>query len=69
MFYGHFCAHARLNGQSDLQWQWSEFKDETPFRLGHAKIRTQVVVIYDPTRYQLDHGCPFVYLSEQYVQV
>ena len=31
-------------------------KDETPFRYAHAEIRTQVVVICGPTRYQLDHG-------------
>ena len=24
MFYGHFCAHGRLNGPSDLQKQWIE---------------------------------------------
>ena len=34
--------------------QWSEVKDETPFRYSHADIRIQVVVIYGPTRYQLD---------------
>jgi len=38
MFYGHFCAHGRLN-------------DETPFRYDHAEIRTGVVVICDPKRY------------------
>ena len=31
-------------------------KDETPFRYTHAEIRSQVVVICDPTRYQLDYG-------------
>jgi len=31
-------------------------KDETPFRYAHAEIRTQMVVIYGPTRYYLDHG-------------
>ena len=55
MFYDHFCARGRLNGPSDLQRQWSEVKDETPFRYAHAEVRTQIVVIYDPTRYQLDH--------------
>ena len=30
-------------------------KDETPFRYAHAEIWTQVVVICDTTRYQLDH--------------
>jgi len=34
----------------------SEVKDETPFRYAHVEIRTQVVVIGGPTRYQLDHG-------------
>ena len=29
---------------------------ETPFRYTQAEIRTQVVVIHGPTRYQLDHG-------------
>jgi len=43
--FGHFCAHGSLNGQSDLQRQWSEVKDETPFRYAYAEIRTQVVVI------------------------
>ena len=33
-----------------------EVKDETSFRYAHAEIRTQVVVVIcDPTRYQLDH--------------
>ena len=27
-----------------------------PFRYAYAEIRTQVVVICGPTRYQLDHG-------------
>jgi len=36
------CARGRLNGQSD--------------KYAHAENRTQVVVICDPTRYQLDHG-------------
>ena len=43
MFYG---TPGRLNG----------LKDETPFRYAHAEIRTRVVVICGPTRYQLDHG-------------
>jgi len=46
-----FCAHVTLNGLSDL-----EVKDETPFSYVHAEIRTQVIVICDPTPYQLDHG-------------
>ena len=37
------CTHGRLN----------ELKDETPFRYAHAEIRTQVVVICDPTCYCL----------------
>jgi len=53
MFNGYFYAHCMLSGPSDLQ---SEVKDETPFRYAHAEIRTQVVVICDVTRYQLDHG-------------
>ena len=51
MFYGQFCAH----GPSDLQKQWSEVKDETPFRYAQAEIWIQVVVICAPTRYRLDH--------------
>jgi len=39
-----------------LQRQWSEVKDETPSRYAHAEIRTRVVLIYDPMRYQLKHG-------------
>ena len=31
-------------------------RDETPFRYAYAEIRTRVVVIYDPTRDQLNHG-------------
>jgi len=46
----------RLNGSSDLQRQCGEVKDETPFRYAHTDIRTQMVVICDLTRYQLDHG-------------
>ena len=40
----------------------SEVKDdETPFRYGHAEIRTPVIMICDPTSYQLDHeGALFV---------
>ena len=34
----------------------NEAKDETPVRYAHAEIRTRVVVICGPTRYQLDHG-------------
>ena len=30
-------------------------KDETSFRYAHAEVRTKVVVICGPTRYQLDH--------------
>ena len=56
MFYGHFSAHARLNGPSDVQRYWGEIKDERPFIYAHTEIRTQAVVICDPTRYQLDHG-------------
>ena len=55
MFYGHFCAHSRLNGPGDLLRYWSEVKYETPFRYAHTEIRTQVVAICDPTCYQLDH--------------
>ena len=29
--------------------------NETPFRYAHAEIRTRVLVICGPTRYQLDH--------------
>ena len=39
-------------------YKW-EVKDETPFRCADAEVRTQVVVICDPTPYQLDHkGAP-----------
>jgi len=31
-------------------------KDEIPLRYAHAEIRSQVIVICGPTRYQLDHG-------------
>ena len=57
MFYGHFRALDRLNGPSDFQRYWNEVKDETPFRSAHAWVRTQVVMICGPTRYQLDHEC------------
>ena len=60
MFYGHFCAHGRLNGPSELRKQWSEHKDETPFRYAHAEIRTRVVVICGQMRYQLDRGVLYV---------
>ena len=50
------CAHGTLNWPSDLQRQWNEVKEETPFRYADAEIRTEVVVICGPTRYQLDHG-------------
>ena len=56
MFYGYFCAHDRLNGPSDFRSYRSNVKDETPFRYGHAEIRTQVVVIFNRTRYKLEHG-------------
>jgi len=36
----------------------NEVKDEIPFRYAHAEIQTRVVVICDPTRYQLDHAGP-----------
>jgi len=45
MFYGHFFAHGKLNGPSDIQRLWSEVQDETPFRYAHAEIRTRVVAI------------------------
>ena len=48
MFYGDLCTHGRLN--------WSEVKDEIPFRYVQGKIRTQMIVICGPTRYQLDQG-------------
>ena len=37
-------------------WQAKWVKDETCCRYDHAVIRTQVVVISGPRRYQLDHG-------------
>ena len=48
MFYGHFCAHGRLIGPSDLQWQRSEVIDETPFRYAYAEISNAL-----PTRPRL----------------
>jgi len=51
-----YLSTVRLNGQSDLQRQWTEVKDETPLRYAHTEIRTPVVGISDPTRYQLDYG-------------
>ena len=39
VLYGHFCAHVRLNGPSDL-------------RYAHAEIRTPVGMICGPTRYR-----------------
>ena len=56
MFYGHFCAHVRLNGPGDLQRQSSEVKDETPFRYAYGEIQTQVVVNSGSMRYQLNQG-------------
>ena len=50
MFYCHFCAYGSLNGPSDLQREWSEVEDETPFRYGRVEIRTQVVVICEINR-------------------
>ena len=38
-----------LNGPRELQMQWSEVKDITPFRHGYAKIRTQVLAISGPS--------------------
>ena len=55
MFYGHFCAYGKLNGPSEVT-------DETPFRNGHAEIRTQVIAICGPTRYQLDYGGALKYI-------
>ena len=55
MFHSHFCAQGKLNGPSDLRRKWDEVKDETPFRYAHTEIKTKVVVIYNPTCYQLDH--------------
>ena len=46
------------------QTKWAErlpklmkrIKDEMPFRVAHAEVRTRVVVICDRTHYQLDYG-------------
>ena len=46
----HVCAQGRLNGPSDLQREWNEMKDETPFKYAHTAIRTLVVVIPGLTR-------------------
>ena len=56
LFYGHFCAHGRLNRPSDSRRLRSEVKVETPFRYAHTEIRIWVVVLCGPTHYQLDHG-------------
>ena len=39
----------------NIQREWNELEDETPFRYAHAEIRTQVEVICGPTRYQPDN--------------
>ena len=39
--------------------------DETPFRYAHAEIRTEVVVICGPTRYQLYHRDAREWLRER----
>ena len=43
-------------GRTTSKGNEAKVKDETPFRYAHAEIQTRVVVICDPTRYQLDHG-------------
>ena len=40
-------------------------RDETPFRYAHAEVLTQMVVICDPTRYQLDNGGAMVWNVEK----
>ena len=66
MIYGHFSARCRLTGPSDLEREWSEVEDETLFRYSHAEIRTRVVVICHPTRYQVDYGgAPFSEMLNQ----
>jgi len=41
-------------------------KDETPFKYAHTEIRTRVVVICGPTRYQLDHwGAVNIFINEE----
>jgi len=45
----------------------NEVKDETTVRYAHAEIRTQVVVICGPTRYQLDHGGANIWYKENNV--
>ena len=69
MFYGRFCAHGKLNAPSDLQKKWCEVKDETPFRYAHAQIRTQVVVICNTTRYQLDQGAAHIRMKSFHTYV
>jgi len=46
----------QMGFRSDLQRYRNEVKDKTSRRYVHAEIRTRVVVICGPTRYQLDHG-------------
>ena len=43
-------------GRATSKGNEAKSKDETFFKYGHAEIRTQMVVICGPTRYQLDHG-------------
>jgi len=45
----------------------NEVEDETPFRYAHAEIRTRVVVICDPNRYQFDHGGAMDKNTVQYI--
>ena len=47
----HLFPRGILNELSDLEGNEATLKDEIPFRNAHAEIRTQVVVICDPTRY------------------
>ena len=61
MFYSHFCAYGRLNGSGDIQSQWNEVKDETPFR--HLKSSGSDLWYH----YQLDHGGALSQEAEDYI--
>ena len=44
---------------TNVQMWWTVVRDDDwclPFRYAHTEIRTQLVVIYGPMHYQLDHG-------------
>ena len=56
VFCGPFCAHGKLNWPSDLQTNEAKSNMKHPSDMPRWEIRKQVVVIFGPMRYQLDHG-------------